>query len=548
MAPAKVKVMEMDKSCSYELPPEAQNIDKESIEHPNKLVGHLPLPFPGSPHQNLLFDVVYHDNCFCNLELGLRNRVIASCPQPTTEAIVKLKKLAKRLASTFPDLAKQGHTDFYQNYPRSKFQRYDRGYWDFINEGVSIRGGSITAFVKPDKINPSAKHNAIPRLIQFRGAPFAVAVAAFLKPIEEHLYRMKFKHPLCPTGSKLIAKGMNSIERARSLRKKMEAFDNPCVISFDMSRFDMHVSASLLRVEHYFYNLIYGFDPELVELLKRQLNNKGSANVKGSDGKMKYNSYGRRMSGDMNTALGNCVLMILMTILFCLENKLKFEILDDGDDCLLITEEVNEKLVRERSSQFFLQFGMEVKVENVANCLEKVAFCQSHPIHTSAGWKFVRDPIKVLSTSLSGQRWSITSATMLRKMIGGVGIQEGVLNAGVPVLAAYARALRRIANKSELEVVFDIHSGSYMQYLRDRKLFRSNSKHDLDMPISIQARETFETAFDISIETQKEMEELLDKWTIDLSDPIIELNRFDVQNWRHHDGTLHERFLCGSIG
>jgi hypothetical protein len=46
---------------------------------------------------------------------------------------------------------------------------------------------------------------------------------------------------------------------------------------------------------------------ELAELLKWQLQNKGFART--IDGLIKYSVEGCRMSGDMNTALGNCTIM-----------------------------------------------------------------------------------------------------------------------------------------------------------------------------------------------------------------------------------------------
>lgn len=66
------------------------------------------------------------------------------------------------------------------------------------------------------------------------------------------------------------------------------------------------MSVQALKWEHSIYNAMFRSD-ELAELLGWQLTNKGFART--TDGLIKYEVKGCRMSGDMNTALGNCMIM-----------------------------------------------------------------------------------------------------------------------------------------------------------------------------------------------------------------------------------------------
>lgn len=510
-------------------------------EHPLMSIGHLPLPFHNTFYQDLLYTVIYHDNCFHNLILGCRNRVIALRPVPQPSTILELRKLCLKIAKRFIPTTQQEFNVFYESYPKQKRDKYARGENDLIEGPISTSHGKITSFVKPDKIDPTAKYNAIPRLIQFRAPKFAVEIASYLKPIEEQVYRWKFKHPLVATNSRMIAKGMNQVERATAARRKWEAFKHPIGVVLDVSQFDRHVNCELLKVEQLFYTTICN-NKRFKQLLMCQLLNYCKAKVKYSDEALKYVVSGCRMSGDMNTALGNCVLMLLMTTLYCLSLKIKFDLLDDGDDIILFTEYENYSLIESTAVAYYLNFGMKLKVEGFYDHFAKINFCQSNPIETSLGWKFVRNPIKIMSTSLSGPRFANVSEKYLRKITAGQGLCESILNSGVPVLASYSRALIRNAGIDLKESIFDTKTGTYLSYLREKKMYdKHNAQHHLDQPITPEARNSFEIAFNISVSDQLSMESILDEWVIDFTNHAYLPERFDVSEWRFSAGMEQER-------
>lgn len=538
MAGAGVKLKPLSKGCKIKLPDEIKHGKQSREDHKHKKFGVLALPFYGERWSEFLWPVIYHDNCFCNMELAIRNRVIAACPIPSPDAIARLKTLARQLASLLPPVFPQEMDKFYQEYPKAKRDRYARGYQDLVDRGDQPFKAGITAFIKPDKINPEEKVKPDPRPIQFRDAPFAVEIAQYLKPIEPHLYQLSYNSPLCVSGTRIVAKGMDQTQRAQALIDKMLVFDDPVVVSLDMSRFDMHVNKSLLKVEHAFYDACFNC-PRLRALLKFQLVNNGTARMNYSPGvKLTYKAIGRRMSGDMNTALGNCILMILMVIQFCNDLQVQFELLDDGDDLLLIISAKNVALVEKAALDYFLSFGMEVKVESIARTLEEVQFCQCSPIHTKTGWRFIRNPFKIMSTSLSGSRWAISGqgrVRNLKRMVLGQGICEGVLNCGVPVLAAYCRALIRNAGPHKSNPLFDERTGTFMQYRRITRDDMLAHKYDLDMEITDAARQSFHLAFGPTPDEQEAMERSLETWVINYGEPLIVPNIFDTVEWKFLD-------------
>ncbi len=115
-------------------------------------------------------------------------------------------------------------------------------------------------------------------------------------------------------------KGMDVRTVAKVLREKWDMFPNPVAIGLDASRFDQHVSVPALEFEHSVYLSCFKqkkHRERLAKLLKLQLENHCTGYAE--DGVIKYTTTGTRMSGDMNTSLGNCVLMCSLIHSYLLE-------------------------------------------------------------------------------------------------------------------------------------------------------------------------------------------------------------------------------------
>jgi hypothetical protein len=373
--------------------------------------------------------------------------------------------------------------------------------------------------VKSEKNNHETKCDGAPRLIQPRGARYNLEVGKFIRPIEWHLYRSIDALLEGETGEPSIMKGRNLRERARILQSKWHRYSNPVAIGVDASRFDQHVSAGLLAIEHELYLRCYTGDERerLRWLLSLQLVNKGFA------GDLRYSVSGCRMSGDMNTALGNCVLMSLMCYAYRLHTGIRMSIMNDGDDCLLIAEAEHEHMIRNGCHAFFTEFGMNVTLENTARVIEHVEFCQARPVWSSVhdGYIFTRDPWKCLSADASGVVNFQTLPSAL-KTLHSIGVCGGVLSRGLPVMQTFYRKLRGLS-KTGVDLLNDSSISASGLLRHARELQRADHMHalshlqesELVSSITLVDRVSFWRAFDITPTDQVLLERRLDGWTLD---------------------------------
>jgi hypothetical protein len=296
----------------------------------------------------------------------------------------------------------------------------------------------------------------------------------------------------------------------------------------DASRFDQHVSVAALEWEHSLYKSWYRScsadeRAELGSLLNKQIVNKGYGRCK--DGTyIKYVRRGGRMSGDMNTALGNC--LIMSGLMFGLQQAtgVSFEVADDGDDCVIICERGDAERLQSAIPDHFLSAGFTMEVSATVGRFEEIEFCQCHPVLTPVGPLMVRNPVKVLGTDMAGRKlWHVKPQEMLAL----VGYGGGHLSPGIPVLQAFYKALR--THKPDAKFM-DADTG----FMRMVQLTLASTKRSLDRvpeaPIDDATRVSFWHAFGIPPDQQVAIEEKLAAMAIPLSEPETFIH--GVEEWR----------------
>lgn len=466
--------------------------------------------------------------------IAIRNRVIGVVPRPTHEGLSDLRLGLRAVVRNLPKTGTISRDDFCAMYSGPKRARYQRNADYVRSHGFSPHMAGLRMFIKWEKLSPE-KVNPDPRPIQYRDGRYCVEVSQFLKPIEQHLYQLHGDGSLLPP-TRLIAKGLNQVERAKVLRAKLARFVAPVVVSLDASRFDKHVDIELLKIEHKVYKHCNP-DPYFAFLLTLQLINY----VRTLNG-IKYTAYGKRMSGDMNTALGNCILMIIMLATFCIKFlHQRWDMFDDGDDCLLIVEREELDVVLKHARDAFLSYGHEIKVEKIAYTFPTVMFCQSCPVEFAPGkWKFVRNPRKVLSCALMSNKWK-TSVYARRRLLATIGLGELILNMGVPVLQSFSLALIRSADGAPF-----YEDKSFLDYpvLREMKLFGMRTLREM-VPAEIFdcGRLTFAAAFGIPVEYQIALEAALDEWRVELEGDVNIISTWDPVSWVNRQEAHPERYL-----
>jgi len=256
----------------------------------------------------------------------------------------------------------------------------------------------VDTFVKAEKENRDEKPDPAPRVINPRGPRYNIMLGCYVAPLEHSIYNAINQYE----GYTCIAKGLNARERARMLRSIWDSFVEPTAYILDVSRFDQHCHREALAYEHSFYKSQFRGDEFLSELLSWQLDNVGYART--YDGALKYEVKGRRCSGDMNTALGNVLLMCAMVTTYCRQLKLNYKIFDDGDDCVVVVEKGSVFNPGNLIFDFFRELGYKLKVESTHNVFEEITFCQCRPVFDGVSWVMCRDPRKALDKDLISVR------------------------------------------------------------------------------------------------------------------------------------------------
>lgn len=472
-----------------------------------------------------VFQPYFHYDCIHNQLRSIVGRVAGPVVKPSADGLALLRVAAEHLGRTLPKTQANDLFDMPARYTGAKRARYERAAEALCAVGLYAKDAFCKMFVKAERIDGTVKKNPDPRAIQFRGSRYCVALAAYLHPIEHALYLTDFASRGVPK-SRNIAKGLNSVQRAEVLAEKLRFFQSPVVLSLDASRFDKHVSKQLLVVEHSVY-LASNPAPQFAALLVMQLVNTIFTSLG-----LKYRVEGRRMSGDMNTACGNCVLMLLMLYAFCeLSLRLsRWDCFDDGDDCLLIVEARDVDTVRARLAPEFLKFGMEMKVESPVDSLHKVVFCQSSIVeYEPERFKFVRDYRNVISKSLCGIRhWQ--DPHYRRKVLRAIGTCELVLNLSVPVLQSFACAILRNVGGG----AYDLHyapDGLRARASRDARALGVDLSKIAPRPIKECARSSFELAFGLSPSEQMDLERRLDAWEFEIDGLAHWGGEWSVHDW-----------------
>lgn len=344
----------------------------------------------------------------------------------------------------------------------------------------------ITAFTKRERI-PIAKRGKpkAPRLIQARTPTYNWILAAYTKPLEHHLYQWKIN------GWRVIAKGLNLHERAQTLHSIWSSFTNPVCISMDASDWDGHCGKLLLQVEHKYYRMVFGEDPLLCSLLRAQLRNKGRTLCG-----LTYELEGARMSGDMNTALGNCVLAALLAI-YSLEslapNALRARrahVFCDGDDTLIIAERSVAETIIHGAPRLYQALGHALRIDGVANSFGEIEFCQHKPLCLSNGkWVMVPNPQKVLQTAFM----ATGDNSFNPAYYGTLWDLRARIHKGVPV---YDRLFRRLATWNSARLNCQAFFG-----------FEHCDPHISDAVVTESQRRQFAEAWEFPIELQLQWEE-----------------------------------------
>lgn len=374
-----------------------------------------------------------HNNNLANVRRGLEERVLYrignGCVRlpalPSAEVVRRgFDDFAREIWRVMPVCRPITRDQFVSSYVGRKRAIYQKAADSLSMRPLNLSDSFLSTFVKCEKINFSVKPDPAPRVIQPRSPRYNVEVGRYLKRLEK---------PLCKGiadvwGGSTVLKGLNPDGVANALREMWDEFEDPVAIPTDATRFDQHVNSELLKGEHHVYHGLFHRSqrPKLQRLLEMQLENRGFARC--PDGMIKYAVSGRRMSGDMNTGMGNC--LIMCTVMWTMRQILgvRFRLANNGDDCVIICERRDATRILTAIPGHFLPYGLVLEVEPVVDKFELISFCQTQPVHDGDHWTMVRDPrvcvdkdlCTIIDLGTGAQKWAHAVGTCGLAIAGGL--------------------------------------------------------------------------------------------------------------------------------
>jgi len=416
--------------------------------------------------------------------------------------------IKRHLPSTVPISERQ----FVDTYRGRKRVVYEGALESLDRKPLTLKDGNVKVFVKFEKFNSTSKPDAVPRVVSPRSPRFNVAFGRFIRPIEERIFDAIGD----VYGSRTVMKGLNAIDSGRLMFTKWDSFKDPVAVGLDAERFDQHVSRAALQYEHMIYNSCFWRRQDKVELqglCSQQLDNRCSGNT--LDGWLKYRTNGVRMSGDMNTSLGNCVLMCAMIHSYAVHRGVDVHLANNGDDCVVFMERAQLGCFMDGLDSWFRQMGFSMICEEPVFDFEKVQFCQTQPVYcgpTRGDYIMVRDP-RIAIPKDSVALLPLRNPKEVSGWIHAVGTGGIALTGGMPVWQNFYSMYVRSAIGPRANL--DSGWGWGVRSL-SHSLLRTYA------PPSPQTRYSFWLAFGISPEEQSCIEAFYDNRTVSLvNDPDV---------------------------
>jgi len=346
----------------------------------------------------------------------------------------RLGYLAERISCSVSKTTPIAREDFPGLYEGRRRTVYESALKSLYVTPVSARDAKIKAFGKVEKINFSAKPDPAPRMIYPRSPRYNLEVGRYIKPLEPRLC----KAVASVFGGVTITKGLTAEGVGDLIHTKWSKFCDPVAVGLDASRFDQHVSQEALSWEHSLYARCFKNPGPLQRLLRMQLVNRGHWRL--PDGYGHFSVQGGRMSGDMNTGLGNCIIASCLVKAYCDAKNIQFELVNNGDDCVVIMQRSSLSCFNKGLDEWFLEMGFNMVVELPVYHIEHIRFCQAAPVFDGECWVMVRDPHTSLAKDCVSLR-SLSTESEYKQWIKAVGLAGGAMAGGIPVVAAFYQRL-----------------------------------------------------------------------------------------------------------
>jgi len=147
----------------------------------------------------------------------------------------------------------------------------------------------------------------------------------------------------------------------------------------------------------------------------------------------------------MNTSLGACLIMCGMIWSYCKYRNIRFELCNNGDDCVVIMNKCDLDRFSTGLDEWFREMGFNMVVEQPVYDIEKIVFCQTQPIRAGPGileYIMVRDPRSAIPKD-SYCIHNISTRKQISSWMNAVGTGGMSLAGQIPVWQEFYRLYQR---------------------------------------------------------------------------------------------------------
>lgn len=466
-------------------------------------------------HINPGRNIIAHNHTLKNLTRAIAERVLyrvgddgvyRRAPQPLPDVLSsRLKEFRSALLRNLPPATPVALEEIPGMYVGRKKLIYQRAVDSLQHEPLTARDAWVDVFTKFEKVDATSKGDSAPRVISPRLPRYNASLGKYMKPGEKLL----FKGIENVFGEITVAKGLNLLERGNLIASKWNSFKDPVAIGVDAKRFDQHVSLDALRWEHSCWNGWFK-TKELRWLLSMQLRNKCRGFCAG--GSVEYTVKGCRMSGDMNTSSGNCMLMCGMMYAYSHACGVETKLINDGDDCVIFLEKTNLSTLMDGFRQWFLDLGFDMVVESPVYEIEKIEFCQAHPVHVGGGeYVMVRNPMTSIAKDSVIMVNHHNHKDCVSSWLGAVGSALTAACGGIPVMQSFYQMYSRHGTSvAKLEKSYNLWW---------HNVISDGMKSRRGLPVLPETRLSFYIAFGILPDEQVAIEQHYDRMTLSVAQP-----------------------------
>lgn len=360
-----------------------------------------------------------HNGCLCNQIIALQYR--HQIETPKCASLEEFNSIQQKLKPT--ELLQPWTFDAVCNtYTGAWRTKYLKAKKSLLANGLKPYHSNLTMFVKDDKEH--GEPSKAGRAIQYRSPEFCLMQAIFTKPVEKWFYNLREAD-----GSLVVGK-CDGYKIAEALETKASNYKNPCFILLDASKFDTCVDIKWLK---WVMKVIRACFPKKFWKLIYKLWSQTLINIGRTNKGLKYRTHGTRASGDMDTGLGNSIIMWSMLTRYLDLAGVKGSILVNGDDSVLVLDRSDLHLLDERC---FKRWGFNMKRE-VVYSIDDVEFCQAKIVRTEYGVTMARNPVRVLRRT----GWSTILYRDKASFARGLGLCENAASYGVPIAGVIGQKL-----------------------------------------------------------------------------------------------------------